>query len=636
MMRFMRGNAVFVLVIVILIVGVFIGTIFLVWGRGSTSSSKSERSVAAWVGTEEVPYAEYIRAHDSRLEFYRRFYPGIAANDLEKRFRIKKGALDSAIGRRLLIDEARRMGLVVGDEEIASKVRETTAFQDNGVFDPKKYRDVLAASGIKTVAYEDDVRGELLSGKVRALVQEPVQIAEAEAFEEFRRDKEKMRLSLVILPSPAPVAGATVPLEEARRVFDGDPAKYTRAERARFAYAAILAKDFQPAAPASDAELLSFYEQNTVEFRTERSVHARHILFRLAEGAAAEEEKKIRERAQFVLGKARAGTDFTALAREFSQDSTGPAGGDLGWFSAGQMVPAFEKAAFALSKGQVSDLVRTQYGLHIIKVEETREAGTPSFEQARAEVVRKHAAAAARAAVAKRVEQFNDELSGGELETVAAKFGLTVRTTELVPREGPIPGPAARPEVISSLFALAEGEVSELLRQGDDYWVYKVLAKRPAAVPSFEEARADVERDLLAEKARDRSLVEGRLRLEDLRRGEQPQSIAARTKGEVRETALFTQRDFVAEAGIKGELLQGAFSLEIGSFGGPVAAPDGRVILYRVDGKLPVTREGFLAEKDTVIAKLRSAKRDQYFEAWMEDLRRVRAVKINDALVGKF
>ncbi|MHB8837094.1 MAG: peptidyl-prolyl cis-trans isomerase [Candidatus Methylomirabilia bacterium] len=632
----MRGNAVFVLVIIILIVGVFIGTIFLVWGRGSTSSSQSERSVAAWVGKEEVPYAEYIRAHDSRMEFYRRFYPGVTANELEKRFRVKKGALDSAIGRRLLLDEARRMGLVVGDEEIASKVRETAAFQENGAFDPKKYREVLAASGLKTVVYEDDVRGELLAGKVKALVQEPVRIAETEAFDEFRREKEKIRLTLVMLPAPAPVPGATVPLEEARRVFDGDPAKYTRPERARFAYAAVLAREAQPAAPASEEELRSYYEQNTAEFRTERAVHARHILFRLAEGAEPGEEKKVRERAQFVLGKARAGTDFAALAREFSQDSSGPAGGELGWFSAGQMVPAFEQAAFALSAGQVSDLVRTQFGLHIIKVEETREAGTPSFEQARAEVVRKHAAAAARTVVASRAEQFNDALATGEFEAAAAKFGLTVKTTDLVPREGPIPGLAARPELVESLFALAEGEVSELLRQGDDYWVYKVLAKRPAAVPSFEEARADVERELLAEKARDRAIGEGRLRLADLRRGDSPQSIAARARGEVRETAFFTQRDFVAEAGVKGELFQGAFSLGIGLSGGPVAAPDGRVILYRVDGKLPVTRESFLADKDAVIARLLSAKRDQYFESWLEDLRRVRAVKINDALVGKF
>lgn len=635
MMRFIRGNAVFVLVIIILIVGVFIGTIFLVWGRGDTGAGNAERSVAAWVGEAEVPYAEYLRAHDSRLEFYRRFYPGIPANELEKRFRVKKGALDSAIGRRLLLDEARRMGLVVGDAEIERKVRETVAFQENGVFDPKKYRDVLAASGVKTVAYEEDVRGELLAGKVKSIVQEPVQVAEAEAFEEFRRDQEKTRLLLVILPPSSPGAGATVQLEEARRAFDADPAKYTRPERARFAYTTVLAKDFQPAVPASDAELLSFYEQNAAAFRTERSVRARHILFRLAEGAAPEEEKKIRERGQFVLDKARAGADFAALAREFSQDASGPAGGDLGWFSAGQMVPAFEQAAFALNRGQVGDLVRTQYGFHIIKVEETREAGTPAFEQARAEVARKHATASAREAVENRLEAINDALATSDLEAVASKFGMTVGTTELVPREGPLPGPAARPDVVEVLFTLAEGEVSEPLRQGDDYWIFKALAKRASAVPAFEEARADVERTLLAEQARQRSLGEGRLRLEELRRGEQPQGIAAKVRGEVRETAYFTQRDFVTEAGVKGELLQGAFALEIGSFGGPVAAPDGRVILYRVDGRIPGTREAFLAEKETVLARLRSTKRDQYFESWVEDLRRVRAVKINEALVGK-
>jgi peptidyl-prolyl cis-trans isomerase D len=635
MMRFIRNNAVFVLIVVIFIVAVFIGTIFLVWGRGSMSSSQSERSIAAWVGTEEVPYTEFVRAHDSRLEFYRRFYPGIPATDLERRFSIKKGALDAAIGRRLLLDEARRMGLAVSDEEIARKVRETPAFQQNGAFDAKKYREVLAASGIKTTAYEEDVRGELLAGKVRTLVQEPAQITDEEAFEEFRRQKEKVRLSLVILPPSAPVAGAAVTAQEARSTFDADPAKYTRPERARFAYAVVLAKNFQPAAPASEAELKVYYEQNTADFRTERAVRARHILFRLAEGAAPEEEKKIRERAQFVLDKAKAGADFAALAREFSQDTSGPAGGELGWFSAGQMVPAFEQAAFALGKGQVGDLVRTQFGLHIIKVEEVREAGTPGFEQVRDQVAGKQAAAAARSAAAARVEQINDALTTGEFEAVAATFGLAVRTTDLVPREGPLPGPAARPEVAEALFSLAENEVSDLLRQGDDYWMYKLLTKRASAAPSFEEARADVERDLLAERSRERALGEGRLRLEDLRRGEQPKSLAARFKGEVRETAFFTRGDYVAEGGFKGEFLQGAFAAADGSFGGPVVTADGRVVLYRVDGRIPATREAFAAEKDAVVARLRGAKRDQLFESWLEDLRRVRAVKINEALVGK-
>lgn len=634
MMRYMRNNAVFVLIVVIFIVAVFIGTIFLVWGRGSLTSSSAERSVAAWVGQQEVPYADFVRAYDSRMEFYRRFYPGVAATDLEKRFGVRKGALDSVVGRVLLLDEARTMGLEVGDDEVARKIRETAAFQENGVFDPKKYREVLQASGIKTAAYEEDVRGELLATKVKAIVQEPAQVSEAEAFEEYRRENEKVRLALVILPPAAPAPGASVSEQEARRVFDADPSRFARPERARLAYTVVQARQFQASAPG-DAELKRYYEQNLEQFRTERSVRARHILFRLAEDAPADEEKKIRDRAQFVLDKARGGTDFAALAREFSQDPSGPAGGDLGWFSAGQMVAEFEQAAFALAKGQVSDLVRTQFGLHVIKVEETREAGTPAFEQVREEVARAMAASAARASVSRRVDEINEALAAGEFEEVAARFGMTVQTTDFVPRSGPIPGPAARPEVAESLFALGEGEVSELIRQGDDYWVYKVAAKRAAAVPSFEEARADVEKELLAERARERSLAEGRLRLDELRRGETPAALGSRLKAEVRETAFFTQRDFVSEAGVAGELFQEAFSLAAGSYGGPVAVPGGRVVLYRVDAKIPATPEGFRAEKDAVTERLRTAKKERLFEAWLEDLRRVRAVKVNDALVGK-
>jgi hypothetical protein len=176
--------------------------------------------------------------------------------------------------------------------------------------------------------------------------------------------------------------------------------------------------------------------------------------------------------------------------------------------------------------------------------------------------------------------------------------------------------------------------VSEFIRQGEDFWVYKVLAKRASSVPSFEEARAQVERDLLAEDARQRALGEAKLRLEDLRRGEKPETLAARLKGETRETAFFSQREFVAEAGVKGEIFVEAFGLEAGALGGPVAAPDGRVLIYRVAARLPASREAFALEKAAVIERLRSAKKDRLFEAWLEDLRRVRSVKINTQLVG--
>jgi peptidyl-prolyl cis-trans isomerase D len=635
MMRYMRNNAIFVVTVIIFIVAVFIGTIFLVWGRGSmTSSSEKERSVAAWVGTEEVPYADFLRAHDTRLEFYRRFYPNLTADDLEKRFRIRKGALDAVVGRRLLLDEAARLGLKASAEEVRRKIEQNPGFQANGAFDPATYRQALAGARLSVKAFEEDTRTEILVGKVRAIVQETVQVPEAEAFEDFRHEKEKVRLSLLTFPPGAGAAAPPVGADEARRAFDADPEKYTRPERAQFAYVALLAREVPAGTAPTEEELKRYYDEHAQEFQTPKSVHARHILFRLAEKAGADEEKKIRERAGFVLEKARGSADFAALAKEFSQDASGPRGGDLGWFSAGQMVPAFETAAFALAKGAVSDLVRTQFGLHIIKVEETREAGTRSFAEARADVAQGVAREAARAKLAARAEELNTALYDKDFEDAARSFGLPVAKTALVTREDRLPGGGGT-DVVDALFALKEGEVSEIFRQGEDYYVYRVVAKRPAAVPSFEEARADVERELLAAKARERSLAEARLVVEALRKGERPEAAAARLKGELRDTALFGQRDFVTEAGVKGELFKDAFSQETGAWGGPLLAPDGRVVVYRVGAKLPAAREEFVREKDAIVARLRAAKKDLVFESWLEDLRRQRQVKVNEALVGR-
>jgi predicted Zn-dependent protease len=188
--------------------------------------------------------------------------------------------------------------------------------------------------------------------------------------------------------------------------------------------------------------------------------------------------------------------------------------------------------------------------------------------------------------------------------------------------------------VADALFALAEGEVSEVYRQGDDAWVYRLVKRAPSAVPAFAEARADVERDIVAQKARERALGAARLRLAELRGGEAAEAVAARAKGAVRDTAYFSRRDFVAEGGVKAELLKDAFGQAAGAVGGPAVAPDGRILLWKVGGVLPASREDFARDKDAVVQRLRSSKKDLLFEAWMEDLRRARAVKVNDALIG--
>jgi peptidyl-prolyl cis-trans isomerase C len=131
----------------------------------------------------------------------------------------------------------------------------------------------------------------------------------------------------------------------------------------------------------SDAQVREFYDKNPDKFKQDEAVRASHILFRVAENADAATKKKALDQAQSVLKQARSGADFAELAKKYSGDGSAQQGGDLNFFTKGQMVPAFDQAAFALKPGEISDIVTTQFGYHIIKVTDRKPASTVPFDQ---------------------------------------------------------------------------------------------------------------------------------------------------------------------------------------------------------------------------------------------------------------
>jgi peptidyl-prolyl cis-trans isomerase C len=131
----------------------------------------------------------------------------------------------------------------------------------------------------------------------------------------------------------------------------------------------------------TDAQVREFYDKNPDKFKQEEAVRASHILFRVAENADAPTKKKALEQAQSVLKEARGGADFAELAKKYSADGSAQQGGDLNFFTKGQMVPAFDQAAFAMKPGEISDIVTTQFGYHIIKVTDRKPPSTVPFEQ---------------------------------------------------------------------------------------------------------------------------------------------------------------------------------------------------------------------------------------------------------------
>jgi len=274
------------------------------------------------------------------VAFYRNIYKNIPEAELERRFKLRQASLDSLISREVILQEARAKGIQVSAQEVRDKITGNSAFQENGTFSRDLYLQVVRSVNQTPEQFENSQRADLLIAKVEGLVKEGVKVTDAEAREEFRRTRDKVSLEYVLVPLANYADTVTVAESEISARFEKDRRRYFVPDKIRVEYVRIDAGAMPGGAAPTDAEIADYYAQHSSEFSQQHSVRARHILFKLDPGAPPEEEAKIKDRAAMVLGKARAGTDFAALAREFSQDGSGPGGGDLGFFAREQMVPS--------------------------------------------------------------------------------------------------------------------------------------------------------------------------------------------------------------------------------------------------------------------------------------------------------
>jgi len=632
----MRENPVFVLGVIVFVVGAFIGTIFLVYGMksgGGGAGGPTEETPIAVVEGVQIPYSEYLRVYNNQLEFYRQFYPDVGVSEMEERFQLRQKALDAMVNSRLLLAEAERMGLVVGDAEVRRKIEENPLFQEDGRFSTTLYQQILQGSRITPGGYEESQRAEMLGEKVKVLVSDSVKVTDDEAWQDFRLEKEKV--SLVLLPLEIDTYRSWVSAgdEEVRDHFEAEAEKYRRPDRLRATYLAVESADLEEKVTAEDEALREYYDVNLGDYETLPQIRARHVLIRVPEGSGTEKEAELRKRAEYVLEQAKEGSDFAALAKEFSHDTTGPEGGDLGWFSRGQMVPAFEEAAFALQEGELSDVVRSDFGFHVIKVEGSRDRGVQPYDQVRDDVEVKYRRQEARRLAGIEAERIYDQLLDDEFGEVAAQAGLEVKKVERLRKDDLLPGLGYRPEVSRELFALDEGEVSDIFRQDSDYYIFRVEEKVVSYLPDFEEAADEARSDVISRKAREEAIKEAESMLGKLRGGASLASVAGAVKAETKKTALFGQAGFVVEAGGQGEKFAGAFGKKEGDFGGPVVAGE-KVWLFQVKAVEAASAEDFDKEKAERVGRLREAKKESVFQSWIENLRSIRTVTIDESLLG--
>ncbi|HYD49610.1 MAG TPA: SurA N-terminal domain-containing protein [Terriglobales bacterium] len=621
MLKFLRhpGSARWIQIVLLFIIII----VFVFFGVGMVGD---RTQVVATVNDDPILLNDFNRAYRSMERVYREVYKTQFDENVARSLNLRGRTVEQLVRAKLLRQEAEDLGLAVSDQELRDTIASNTAFHRNGRFDSEVYRRVLGSAGnrFKPSEFEELQREEMLVGKLQDLIVGGVHVSEAEARQRFDYENEKVVLRYVALTPENFLDQAQVSDAEVETYYNEHKEELREPERVRIDYAFYGHANFAEGVQPTPQEIEEYYNSHQDEFLQPEQVHARHILFRTDPTASAEDKAKVRQKAEAVLAQAKGGADFVQLAQQNSEDTSNAAqGGDLGFFPRGRMVPEFEQAAFGLEAGKISDLVETNFGFHIIKVEEKRAAGAEPLEQVRDRIAKKLQKERAEKVAGERANAAHQKITAGEsLAAVAQADAIEAKTSLPVAAGETIPGFDHSGPMIEAALKTEANKLGPLLTTSDGVILFRVLEKIPSRVPDLAEI-GDKARDA-ARKAKAAQIAKDRAKelLEQLKTSKDLDTIATAANAKVEETApLIRAGGFIPGIGASPELKAEAFKLTAEA---PVAPQvyelTGKQVLAVLKERVAADEAEFNEKKAQLMAQIEGQRRTEAINAFVAEL----------------
>lgn len=476
---------------------VIIVLVFIFWGVGTNNNNGGGQSVAS-VNGEPILYPDYQQAYDRAVTNLREQFGGTIPKGLLDNFDLRNQVLDQLIQTTLLRQGGKAAGSLVSNDEVMDAIKEMEAFRENDVFNMEQYKAILTGSRTTPTAFEESMRQNILTNKITDEIGRFAKVVDSEIAELFNYENEEIKLEYVSLNADDFKDKVELNEDSIIAFHEENRENYKTAEQIKLKYLAFPFSDIE-SGPVSDAEVENYYQQNIDRFSYPEKRGASHILLKTAEGDSEERLAERRLEIETILERAKSGEDFAMLAKEYSEGPSAPKGGYLGVFGRGQMVPAFENAVFGMQVGEISGVVKTQFGLHVIRLDKIEPFRVTPIEEARAEIEGIITEARAKnLSFAKASKAYEDIILAGSL----TKYGETsegrVEETAFFERKSPPDkGPVGEAPFLNAAFALNKGELSSLVELYQGYAIiYAEDVKPPEAAP-YEKIKEDVKRDYI-------------------------------------------------------------------------------------------------------------------------------------------
>jgi len=638
MLKFMRKNATswFIKIALGLII-----VVFIFWGVGGFNSGRG--TVVAKVGDTIVDVNTYKNSYMKMVEYYQKQYKNQWNEQMLKLFDVKHRVLNQLINQVLIASEAERLHIVVSRQELVEHIEAMPAFRRSGRFDRRLYLDLLRYNRVEPRDFEQSMMQELLFKKVRETIAGPASlVTSSEVNRMLSLQLQKRRLGYVKIMANKFADIVQVKTADLKAYYEAHKASFKNPEKVQVAYLLFEAEAYAPDVKVTDDALKAYYNAHSDAYRVPERIRARHILFRLPPQATKAQVAKARKKAEKVEKMAKAGKDFAELAKKYSEGPTAKKGGDLGFFTRGSMVKPFEKAAFSLKKGEISGLVQTQFGFHIIQVVDKQAARVKSFEEVRGEIAHAFKLQKARQIALKKADEAYTVLfQKPDLAAYAKSHGMTVRETEPFARgQRDAKGVVANEAFFKNAFSLTKGKISTIIDVKTGYCLMLLKEHTPAGVKKFEDVKGKIEKDVAREKALEKARQKAEALIAQLNKTPDLKRLAGKAGLKVQETQAFTLVNPV-DPGLKNAL-RGAVNMIA------LATPEKPVL----EKPLPISSDGYAVcvlnrieppdakevekTRKALVTRLKKSKEEMAFQSWLKELRKKTPIEIHQKVLDSF
>jgi len=533
---------------------------FLFWGVESYRSNDGEGYVAI-VDGEEIPRREYEQALRDHHERMRTMLGDNFDSAMLDSFEVRNSVLERLIQQRLLHREAVNNGFIVLDSQLVRTIRDIPAFQKDNKFSKQQYEDLLRNQGITPTVFESRVRQELLLQQLLDGYSEngfaPKTVAKRVMhLSEVQREISQAQIE------PEQFLSQVMPEEaDINAYYEKHKDDFHLPERARIEYLVLSLDAVAKNETISDEAINTYFEEHQDEFGQSEERKASHILIGVPADASDDEKQIARDKAEGILEQVKQNPDqFAEIAKEYSDDpGSATRGGDLGFFGRGVMVKSFEGKIFSMQLDEISDIVETDFGLHVIKLTDIKEEKHPNLEDVREQIEKKLKIQMVGSVFGEIAEDFSNVVyeQGDNLQAAAEKFELTIQKSDWITRNSAEPSILANEKLLSAIFSddtiLNQRNTEAIEVKPDTFVSARILEHKPATAQSIMAVRDQIVEKLKKQMAEAMAIEEGQAKLARLQAGEEEVDVAWTDAKQI---------SYMQSQGLNHETLQAIFRTE--------------------------------------------------------------------------